>query len=564
LHKENGALQHRVAARRHAASSARDPQWWTAPPVPFRFCGQPKKFSIREFVASAMGDGGISFGRFRFDPVRRELSHAGVPVRLGSRALNILAVLAAAKGELVSKDELLARAWPGQIVEEHNLLVQVSALRKALDADATGESLVVTVPGRGYRLIGVTDASSGAPLRDRPSLAVLPFHNLSDDPQQEYFADGIVDDIITALSRNSALFVIARNSSFTYKGRAVDVTQVGRELAARYVVEGSVRKAGQRVRITAQPIDATTGAHLWADQFDGILDDIFELQDRVTASIVGAMSPKVEQAEIERARRKPTGNLDAYDYYLRGLASAHQMTPDRVSDALRLLTRASELDPDFAAPQGFVAFCYYVRKMNGWTIDRVEETDAATRHAWRAVELGKHDAAVLCFGGLALGYVAGELQDAAALIDRALALNPNLAIAWLASGLVRMFRGGEEDLAIEHLAHAMQLSPLDPFMHVMQATTAFAHFFAGRDDDAAAWAEKAFRLNPRWMGTLRIAAASHGLAGRREEARKMMARALELDPDMRVSNLRDRVGPFQRAEDYARYVDGLRKAGLPE
>jgi adenylate cyclase len=339
---------------------------------------------------------------------------------------------------------------------------------------------------------------------------------------------------------------------------------VGRELGVHYLVEGSVRKAAQRVRITAQLIDARTGAHLWADQFDGILEDIFDLQDRVTASVVGALSPRVEQAEIERARRKPTGSLDAYDCYLRGLASAHQMTREGVSETLRLCARASELDPDFAAPYGFAAFCYYMRKMNGWATDRAEEAATAARLAWRAAEVGKDDAVALCFGGLALGYVAGAVQDAAALIDRALVLNPNLAVAWHASGVMRMFRGGEPDVAIEHLARAMQLSPLDPLLFVMQGATGGAHFFAGRNDEGSAWAEKALRLNPRWMGSLRYAAASHALAGRREEAQKLMARALALDPDMRVSNLRDRVGPFQRAEDYARYVDGLRKAGLPE
>ena len=507
----------------------------------------------------------VRFGRFRFDIGQRELSRDGVPVRLGSRALDILSVLASARGDVVTKDELLARVWPGLIVEENNLQVQVSALRKALDQETSGQSYLVTAPGRGYRLIGFIDPTRQGPaLPDKPSMAVLPFQNMSDDPEQEYFADGIVEDIITALCHIRWLFVIARNSSFAYKGRAVDPKQVGRELGVRYVLEGGVRKAARRVRITAQLVDASTGAHLWADHFDGSLEDIFDLQDQVTASVVGAILPKLEEAEIERAKRKPTESLDAYDYFLRGLASTHRMTRESVSEALALFAKAIELDPDFASPHGVAAFCYVVRKINGWTVDRAQEVADAARLAWRAAELGKDDAVALAFGGLALGYVAGDLEGAIALIDRALALNPNQAAAWYASGTVRAFRGGEPDVAIEHLARAMRLSPFDPFMFTMQGVTAFAHFFAGRYDEASSWAEKAFWERPNILATLRIAAVSNAYAGRLEEARKAVARALELDPDMRLSNLKDRIGTFRRPEDFAKYADGLRKAGLPE
>jgi TolB-like protein len=410
----------------------------------------------------------VTFGRFRFDLGRRELSRDGIPVRLGSRALDVLSLLAAARGDVVTKDELLARVWPGQVVEENNLQVQVSALRKALDEEKSGQSYLVTVPGRGYRLIGVAGNSHGPALPDKPSIAVLPFQNMSDDPQQEYFADGIVEDIITALCQMRWLFVIARDSSFAYKGRTADVKQVGRELGVRYVVEGGVRKAAQRVRITAQLIDASTGAHLWADHFDGGLEDIFDLQDQVTASVVGAIAPKLVQAEIERAKRKPTESLDAYDYFLRGMASTHRMTREATSEALELFARATELDPDFASPCGVAAFCYVARKINGWTTDRRHEIAEAARLAWRAAELGKDDAVALAFGGLALGYVAGDLEGAIALIDRALVLNPNLAVGWYASGTVRAFRGGEPDVAIAHLQRAMRLSPFDPFMFTMQ------------------------------------------------------------------------------------------------
>jgi adenylate cyclase len=330
------------------------------------------------------------------------------------------------------------------------------------------------------------------------------------------------------------------------------------------VLEGSVRKAGERVRIAGQLIDAATNSHLWADRFDGGLEDIFDLQDQIAASVVGTMVPRLEQAEIERARRKPTNSLDAYDYYLRGLASAHRMTREGTSEALRLLARANELDPEFATPHGLAAQCYVDRKMNGWMSDHDQEVAEAVRHARRAAALGTDDAVALSFGGRALGFLVGEFGNAIALTDRALALNPNLAIAWFASGNVRVFQGGDPDRAIEHLTRAMRLSPLDPFMSFMQSSIAFAHFFAGRHEEASVWAENAFRENPRSPRSLRIIAASNALAGRPEEARNAIARILEIDPEMRLSNLNDLISKFGRAEDLEKFAKALRLAGLPE
>ena len=385
---------------------------------------------------------------------------------------------------------------------------------------------------------------------------------MSGDPEQEYFADGMVEDIITALSRFRSLFVIARNSSFTYKGRAVDVKQVGRELGVRYVLEGSVRKAANHVRITAQLVDAATGSHLWADHFDGALEDIFDLQDRVTASVVGAIAPKLEQAEIERAKRKPTESLDAYDYYLRGMASFHKATMEANDAALRLFYRAIELDPDFASAHGMAAWCYAWRKMNGWETNRVQANTETARLAHRAAVLSADDAVALCAGGFALGYITGDLDDGGAMTDQALVLNPNLAMAWLLSGYLKALLG-EHEIAIEHLKRAMRLSPLDPEVFVAHLGLAAAHLFDGRYDEASSWAEKASRQRPNAAGAARVAAASHALAGRLEQAQKAMARLRQIDPALRISNLRD-VLTLRRPEVMARYVEGLRKAGLPE
>ena len=399
-------------------------------------------------------------------------------------------------------------------------------------------------------------------LPDRPSIAVLPFENLSGDPEQEYFTDGIVEDIIIALSRMRWLFVIARASSFTYKGRAVDVKQVGRELGVRYMLEGSVRKAANRVRITGQLVDTATGVHLWADRFEGGLDDIFELQDHVTASVVGAIGPKLEQAEIERAKRKPTENLDAYDYFLRGMAALHRWSREANNEALRLFYRAIELDPEFASAYGMAARCYSQRKASGWMIDRACEVAETERLARRAAALGKDDAVALSTAGISLSYVLGDHDHGAALIGRALALNPNWAWAWLFSGWGKVWLS-EPELAIEHVARAMRLSPQDPQIFNAQAAMASAHFLAGRYAEALSWAEMAVREQPNHFIANCMAAASSALAGRIPEAQKAMARLRQLDPDLRMSDLRD-LFPIRRAEDFARWADGMRSAGLPE
>jgi TolB-like protein/class 3 adenylate cyclase/tetratricopeptide (TPR) repeat protein len=405
-------------------------------------------------------------------------------------------------------------------------------------------------------------ASLALALPDKPSIAVLPFQNMSGDPEQEYFADGMVEDIITALSHFKSLFVIARNSSFTYKGKAVDIRQVGRELGVRYVLEGSVRKAGSRVRITGQLIQVDSGAHIWAERYDGDLADIFDLQDRLTGSVVGAIAPKLEQAEIERSKRKPTESLDAYDYFLRGMAMLHQGTRESISEALKFFYRATELDSNFAAAYGVAAWCYDLRKWNGWIADQKQETTETERLARRAIEIGKDDPVALCWGGFALAHTVGDLDQGSSSLDRALVLNPNLATAWHWSGWVCTYLGDPET-GIERVGRAMRLSPLDPFSFLAHAAMSFAHFVAAHYEEAIVSSQTAARERPNFLPAMRILAASYAMSGRLSEGQAAMVRVRQLDPAFRVADVKG-VTPLRRAEDLARYEEALRLAGLPE
>lgn len=515
------------------------------------------------------------------DLERRELTRGSEAISIGPQVFDLLVYLVQNRERVVSKDALLDAVWGGRIVSESTLTSHINAVRKAIGDSGEQQQLLRTVPRKGFRFVGdVTEAQAlDAPakidsrpaneparpalsLPDKPSIAVLPFQNLSGDPEQAYFADGVVEDIITALSRVRWLFVIARNSSFTYQGRAVDVKRVGQELGVGYVLEGSVRKAADRIRITGQLINAGTGAHLWAERFEGTLDDIFELQDRIATSVAGAIAPQVELAEIERAKRKPTASLNAYDCYLRGLAHLHRGSREAVAEALPLFHRAIELDPEFASAQAMAAWCYFWRKINGWTTNRAQELAEGARLARSAVELGRDDAVALTRGGHALAHLAGDVDSGIALLDRAVFLDPNLASAWFLGGYLRIWRG-ESESAIERFERAMRLSPFDPELYRMQAGIAMAHLFARRFEEASTWAEEAHTNLPSFLLTVSIIAASRALTGRLEDARRAMDQLRELDPSLRISNLKDWL-PIHRAEDLSVFADGLRKAGLPE
>ncbi len=421
-------------------------------------------------------------------------------------------------------------------------------------------------PVRVYNIhIGRPEAPKASPpmlaLPGKPSVAVLPFQNMSGDAEQDYFADGMAEEITTALSRFRSLFVIARNSSFTYKGRAVDVKQVGRELGVRYVLEGSVRKSGPRIRVTGQLIDASTGNHLWANNFDGTLDDMFDLQDQVTSSVVGALIPTMRHAEIERAKHRPTESADAHLTHMRGVASLYLWTKAGVDEALRLAYEAMQLDPDYSMAYGLAATCYVARKTAGWTTDRAKEMAEVEMLTKRGAEVGRDDAWALGSCGFVTASILGDLGTAVSLMDRALALNANLALMWVESAYVRAWLG-EPDLALVHVERAKRLSPVDPHMFTMNGAEALAHFVARRHDEAFASAENALRHNPFFSQATRIAVASAAILGRMEDAKKYFARLQMLDPELRISNLGDRIS-FRRPDDFSLLAEGLRKAGVP-
>jgi adenylate cyclase len=433
-------------------------------------------------------------------------------------------------------------------------------------ADIGEQSLKnITRPVRVYRVRPASaspSAGEALPLPDKPSLAVLPFQNLSGDPEQEYFVDGVVEEIITAISRLPWLFVIARNSSFAYKGKSPDLRQVGRELGVRYVLEGSMRKAGNRVRISGQLIDTATGAHIWADRFDGALDDIFALQDEVASRVAGAIEPKLRQSEIDRASRKPTQSLDAYDLYLRALALRYQYTEESMREAIVLLERALAIDPSYAPAAALIGSCRLNQRSHGLGKVSDLEIGEAVRLASRAIEAGKDDPDTLWMAANTLLFFTGERATAANVVDRALNLNPNSAHAWMVRGLASL--QDRPDRAIEAFKHAMKLSPLDPLGgRAFTLGLAVAHYTAGRYEEAIEWADRSLAAQPDYRPAMRIKVISCAYLNRIDEARDWLERMLKIDPGLTIAGLKATMPPMS-TERFARYAEGLRKAGLPE
>jgi adenylate cyclase len=405
------------------------------------------------------------------------------------------------------------------------------------------------------------DRSVSAPPK-KLSIAVLPFTNMSGDSEQEYFADGMVEDIITALSRFNQLFVIARNSCFTYKGRAVDVRQVAKELGVRFVLEGSVRKAGNRVRITGQLIDATTGAHLWADRFDGSLEDVFELQDKITERVVGAIEPTLRKVEIERARRKSAENPDAHDLYLRALPHVYAFRPDENLAGLELLRKAINLDPAYGPALAYAAWCLEQRLVRGWPPVGQDDREAAIALARRAIAAGSEDAMVLVVAGFVLVMVARDYDSGLDAVRRALKLNPGAGFVAHLSSAALVFGGNPED-ALVHAERAMVLSPMDPALFMFLTIAGFAHLFSGRPDQALDLAKRSVALYPDWDSIYWVLIAAYVQLDRLVDARAALPKLLSLSPGLTVSSARERL-PIRTPASLEMILDGFRRAGMPE
>jgi TolB-like protein len=519
------------------------------------------------------------FEKCAIDTERRELRRGTGLIALEPKVFDLLVYLIQHREHVVSKDDLLASLWDGRIVSESALSTRINAARSAVGDSGKEQRLIKTLPRKGVRFIGdvreehapnrigmpVVAAEAPKPLLplpDGPSIAVLPFLNMSGDSEQDYFADGMAEEIITALSRCAGLFVIARNSSFTYRGRTVDVRQVGRELGIRYVIEGSVRRSGNRLRFTGQLVDATTGKHIWADRFDGELSDVFDLQDRFTESVVAAIGPQLQLAEIERLRHKPAAHLDAYDLLLRAQQLEYEFTPDSLAAAIESVQRSLAIDPSYAPAMALGAYCYTELCQQGWTRNVTEGGIEGARLASRAVELGTDDGNVLWMSAYAVWNLAMDTTRAKELANRSLAINPNSAmaltsLAWIETCNANPAKG------LELFRRAERLSPRDPRGWFISAGIAAAHFYEGRFDEAALWAQKALIHNPRFAIALRFLAASLAKQGKAEEAIAAAQQILNIEPELTLTKLRARL-MFLSDWCWSRYSEGLRRAGLPE
>jgi TolB-like protein/Tfp pilus assembly protein PilF len=485
-----------------------------------------------------MNQDDVNFGPFLLDVRRRQLRCGEVPVKVGRLEIDILCVLAQAKGGVVTKDEILAKVWPRRVVEDNAIQVHISALRKALDQADNAQTYVVTVPGRGYRLVGmeprITLHENDTEDQDTEnqidpvvlgtSIAVMPFQNLSNEKEYEYFADGMVEDLVTGLSRIKSLFVIARGSSFIYKEQLVDVKQVGRELGVRYVVEGSVRKAGDHFHVAVQLIEAQTGAHLWAESYDRPLDNIFTVQDDITMSVVGAIEPQLRKIEIERIKRKRPNNLDAYDLLLRA-HSIHDLTPEAAAKTIPLLENALVLEPDYACAHAHLAHSYHIRfRLGGWN---EQDCKTAIQHAHAAIACGSDGATTLATAGLVILLDEHDVATAFDLFDHALAISRSNVVALSYSAYALAWMGNSE-LAIERAQRALHISPID-ITHSYMALSV-AHFNSKRYAEARDAAQRANESNPQFSIPYILLAVSLVRLGHLEEAKATANRVVALDP----------------------------------
>jgi TolB-like protein/tetratricopeptide (TPR) repeat protein len=515
------------------------------------------------------------FEEYAFDTDRRELHRGADLVSVAPQVFDLLDYLIRNRERVVSKDDLINAIWNGRVVTEAALTTRLNVARTVIGDSGGDQRLIKTLSRKGFRFVGPVlemqePAGAAAPnnpidpsklvlaLPNVPSIAVLPFQNMSGDPEQDYFADGMVDEITTALSRFKSLFVIARNSSFTYKGKVVDIKQVGRELGVRYVLEGSVRKAAGKVRIIGQLIDAATGAHLWADRFEGELSDIFALQDLMTESVVSAIAPKVLQIEIDLAARRPN-NLSAYDLCLRAVPHFTSWTRGGSAEALRLASRALEIDPRYSWAARLAAECHLKDVTQGWVADPKSEIAEGLRLLRLALSIDGNDYAAMSILGRATALWSGDFDTATEMADGAVTLNPNAFVAWDQRGWTYLIAAQPEE-AIRSFERAIRLSPFDPFLFSTSTGMSAAFIGLGRFDEAVAGAKKALREKQTYAGAYRCLAAALAHLGRDAEARETVVRLLELEPNFRISEWVARIRHWRPGL----LVDGLHKAGLPE
>lgn len=506
------------------------------------------------------------FGDVRFNRRSGELYQGGRVTKLTPKAASVLTALLEGAPDLVTKEVLLRRVWGERSVGDEVLTTCIQELRRALDDDARNPRYIETRHRRGYRFlvahaVDEPSASGSSSVAAKPSLAVLPFDCLSSDPKQEYFADGVVEDITTALSRIRSFFVVARNSSFTFKGKKVHAQEVGRRLGVRYLVEGSVQRARNRLRITAQLIEAETGHHLWADRYDGELDDVFDLQDRLVTSIVEAISPSILAAEIKRARLKRPDSLQAYDYVLRAFPGWRSLEDPEHQEAMSLFHKAVELEPDYALAMAMAAWAHgqrFGRVMNG---DLEENRRQAIEMANGALALAPDDPGVIVAATHALihGAYPEDLDRCEVLLGKALTLNPNSASGWQRLGFLHVARSKPAE-AIIAFERAIHLGPLDPSQAYSRWGIGDAHFVAGRVEEALKFHRQCLRERPGDPGSKRRVCALLALVGDIEEAQRMTRTLLADHPHFTLERIAY-AKPFE-SPHIELYLEGLRRAGF--
>jgi TolB-like protein len=518
------------------------------------------------------------FADYVLDAERRELRCGTELISLQPQVFDLLLHLVRNRDRVVSKDDMIEAVWGGRIVSESTLTSRINAARKAVGDSGGRQNLIRTIARKGIRFVGAvkegegaappaaTDAAAEQPslppaITDRPSIAVLPFANLSGDAEQDYVADGITEDIITALSRIRWFFVIARSSSFTYRGRTIDLKGISQELGVRYLLTGSVRRAGDRIRITAQLMEGGSGNTIWARNYDRAVADILAVQDEITQTIVGAIEPQLGRAERERAKVKAHDSLDAWAIYQRGMAHLYRCTREDLAEARRLFERAIAADPELGPAYSGLAEAYYYEVVYGFAESFQAHREKAIGPAQRAVTLDREDAGAHCTLGR-IRYLRHEYPAAIADLETALELNPSLALAHYGMGAALVFSGRASE-AVPHLQAAIRLSPYDPNMGSFLVRMADAKYFGADYEGAVALALKALgQPNFQWSRYATLLAAL-GQLGRVNEAARYLGEVVRFRPDFSISFVR-KWHPFFHQDYMARYCEGLRKAGVPE